>query len=157
MHEDLSGIDLPKLAMLAGHEGVDAGSMGFRRIARRMKLLFETDHHPQPMCSRRGGKAHRIGDVARTVAIRLISSALGTGQNHRLVGADEKIGHIGTLLHRVGAMGDDDTVAIGLVQPFVDASGEGESQRKIEGKTAEITEFVDLEFDVGQRVVQRGA
>ena len=46
-------------------------------------------------------------------------------------------------------MGDDDPVAIRRVQFCVDAAGKGKSQGKIESKTSDIAEVVDLEVDPG--------
>jgi hypothetical protein len=131
--------------------------VGFRHVTGRVELLLEADHYSQPMRGRGGSEPHRVRDVARPVRIRLICRTLGAGEDDRLIGADEKMSHIAALLHGVGAMGDDDPVAIRLVQSCVDAAGEGKSQGKIESKTSDIAELVHLQVDPRKRILQHGA
>ena len=51
-------------------------------------------------------------------------------------------------------MGDDDAVAIAIIQLFVDARGERESERQIKGVASDVAELLDLELNAWERVVQ---
>ena len=139
----------PQRATFAGRERVGPLRMDLAHIVRGVDEAGEDDDHT--VHRRIGRDAQRVGQVARAVGIARARRPHRAGEDHRLARRERDPENarqeVRRLLHRVGAVGDDEAGDVGSRRVMGDATGQEQPGRDVHVLAVDLGDLLGLDSD----------